>query len=48
MKCPFKIMLLSIQNETMQSQVGFIDNAMQKWKGDLEQLDDICVMGVRI
>ena len=44
----FKKLLLSIQNETMAKQCKLIDNAFEDWKGKLEQLDDVCVIGVRI
>ena len=44
----FKNLLLSIQKETMEKQKQLIDEAFEKWKGDLEQLDDVCVIGVRI
>lgn len=32
----------------MQSQKALIDDAFEDWKGELDQLDDICVIGVRI
>ena len=44
----FKQLLLSIQSETMEKQKQLIDEAFENWKGDLEQLDDVCVIGVRI
>jgi len=44
----FKKLLLSIQNETMDKQKQLIDEAFEDWKGNLEQLDDVCVIGVRI
>jgi len=44
----FKKLLLSIQNETMEKQKQLIDEAFEDWKGDLEQLDDVCVIGVKI
>jgi len=44
----FKKLLLSIQKETMEKQKQLIDEAFEKWKGDLEQLDDVCVIGVKI
>ena len=45
---PFKRMFLSIQDKSMENQLMHIDKTMREWKKDLEQLDDICVMGVRI
>lgn len=44
----FKKLLLSIQNESMEKQKQLIDEAFEKWKGNLEQLDDVCVIGVKI
>ncbi len=44
----FKKLLLSIQKETMEQQYQLIDEAFENWKGDLEQLDDVCIIGVRI
>lgn len=44
----FKRLLLSIQKEPMQKQRDLIDKAFEKWKGNLEQLDDVCIIGVRI
>ena len=45
---PFKKMLLSIQNKSMDYQLIHIDRIITEWMGDLEQLDDICIMGVRV
>jgi serine phosphatase RsbU (regulator of sigma subunit) len=44
----FKKLLLSIQKETMEQQKQLIDEAFENWKGELEQLDDVCVIGVRV
>jgi serine phosphatase RsbU (regulator of sigma subunit)/antitoxin component YwqK of YwqJK toxin-antitoxin module len=44
----FKKLLLSIQKEDMQKQRELIDTAFEKWRGNLEQLDDVCVIGVRV
>lgn len=44
----FKNLLLSIQNETMDRQKELLDEAFENWRGKLEQLDDVCVIGVRI
>lgn len=44
----FKQLLLSIQKETMDKQKQLIDETFENWKGDLEQLDDICIIGVRV
>jgi len=44
----FKELLLSIQDKPMEEQSTFIENAFDQWKGKLEQVDDVCVIGVRI
>lgn len=43
----FKELLLSIQNLDMQSQKEKIDQVFENWKGNLEQIDDVCIFGVR-
>lgn len=43
----FKRMFLSIQGKSMGKQLAYIDKTISEWKGDIEQLDDICVLGVR-
>lgn len=45
---PLKELLVSIQDKSMEEQKSIIDNAFEKWKGDLEQVDDVCVIGVRV
>lgn len=44
----FKKLLLSIQNQDMQTQRNSIHEAFENWKGEIEQLDDVCVIGVRV
>ena len=44
----FKSLLLSMQSESMEQQRELIDEAFENWRGSLEQLDDVCVIGVRI
>ncbi|MCG8699749.1 MAG: serine/threonine-protein phosphatase, partial [Bacteroidales bacterium] len=43
----FRRLLLSIQNESMSRQKEILDETFEKWKGQLEQLDDVCIIGVR-
>ena len=45
---PFKDLLLSIQKETMNDQFNIIKETFHNWRGDLEQIDDVCVLGVKI
>ena len=44
----FKNLLLSIQGLSMTEQKKEIDKVLQDWIGNLEQLDDILVIGIRI
>ncbi|MEQ8908629.1 MAG: SpoIIE family protein phosphatase [Vicingaceae bacterium] len=44
----FKRLLLSIQEKDMDIQRQLIDEAFEEWKKGLEQIDDVCVIGVRI
>ncbi len=44
----FKKLLLSIQKENMETQKKIIENTFKNWMGDLEQLDDVCIIGVRV
>lgn len=44
----FKKLLLTIQDKNMNEQHEYLENTFENWKGNLEQLDDVCVIGVRI
>ncbi len=44
----FRDLLISIQGQSMQKQKDLIDAAFEKWKENIEQVDDVCVIGVRI
>jgi serine phosphatase RsbU (regulator of sigma subunit) len=43
----FKELLLSIQDKSMEEQKEILDDAFENWKGSLEQIDDVCVIGVK-
>jgi serine phosphatase RsbU (regulator of sigma subunit) len=43
-----KELLVSIANLSPEEQSAKLENAFNKWKGDLEQVDDICVAGIRV
>jgi serine phosphatase RsbU (regulator of sigma subunit)/Tfp pilus assembly protein PilF len=45
---PFRKLLLSVQGKSMDEQQTILAEAFGKWKGDIEQVDDVCVIGVRI
>jgi|GEM_PF-924633 len=39
--------LLSIQHHTMKEQKNILNTRMKEWKGELDQVDDILVIGIR-
>jgi serine phosphatase RsbU (regulator of sigma subunit)/Tfp pilus assembly protein PilF len=43
-----KEILLSIQNKSLVEQKQILSENFENWKGKLEQVDDVCVIGVRI
>ena len=45
---PFSDTLLSIHQQPMQQQAKQLYLTFSNWKGDLEQVDDLCVIGVKI
>ena len=44
----FKKLLLSVQAESMENQRKLIEEAFDKWRGSHEQIDDVCMIGVRL
>ena len=40
--------ILSISNLSMQEQYQKLDEVFSNWKGDIDQVDDVCVIGVRV
>lgn len=44
----FKNLLLRIHQEPMDKQKEILHEAFFSWKGELEQVDDVCVIGVRL
>lgn len=44
----FRELLLSVQDKSMDEQKTIIDMNFETWRGDLEQIDDVCVIGVRV
>ncbi|MCB9361610.1 MAG: tetratricopeptide repeat protein [Flavobacteriales bacterium] len=44
----FRELLLSIQQKTMEEQRLIIDETFEAWRGEIEQIDDVCVIGVRV
>lgn len=48
MKKRFKKLLLSIKNKTMSEQKQILDTIFKNWKSNIEQIDDVLVVGVKI
>ncbi|RLD94488.1 MAG: histidine kinase, partial [Bacteroidetes bacterium] len=44
----FKELLLSVQSKSMEKQKQEIENTFEAWRGNVEQIDDVCVVGVRV
>jgi serine phosphatase RsbU (regulator of sigma subunit) len=40
-------LLVSLSNSTMQQQKETLISNFSQWKGDLEQVDDVCVIGIK-
>lgn len=48
MKKQFKKLILELQDKNMHEQLTALDNFHTQWKGDMEQTDDVTVIGIRI
>ncbi len=44
----FRTLLLSIQDKPMEEQKTILNESFETWRGSLEQIDDVCVIGVNI
>ena len=44
----FRDLLLEIHLKSMKEQHKILVDSFENWRGDLEQVDDVCVIGVRI
>ncbi|MBN4082123.1 SpoIIE family protein phosphatase [bacterium AH-315-B15] len=44
----FRELLISIQDQSMDEQKVSLDAAFEEWRGEYEQVDDVCVIGVRV
>jgi serine phosphatase RsbU (regulator of sigma subunit) len=45
---PFKKMFLNNASESMAKQKSIIEETFLSWKGDLEQVDDIVIIGIKL
>jgi ligand-binding sensor domain-containing protein/serine phosphatase RsbU (regulator of sigma subunit) len=43
-----KELLLELQEKKMNEQCLVLENAFENWRGELEQLDDVCIAGVQV
>jgi len=44
----FKTLLMTLQTKSMREQGKILDDTLEAWKGDVEQIDDIVVIGLRL
>ena len=44
----FKSLILSIVEKPLSQQKQILDQTFENWKGNLEQIDDVCIIGVKI
>lgn len=44
----FKDLLVSVHNQPMERQKRIIDATIENWRGGLEQVDDICIIGFKM
>jgi serine phosphatase RsbU (regulator of sigma subunit) len=45
---PFMELLQNHSSLKMEEQKNKLDEAIENWKGDIEQNDDICIIGIKI
>ncbi len=45
---PFRQLLLKIHNEPLEKQKQILDKTISDWQGNLDQIDDIMVIGIRV
>ena len=43
----FQNFLISISKKEMEEQRGLLMSEFERWRGDEDQLDDVCILGVR-
>ena len=45
---PFKKILSSYENTPMREQSELLNNEFESWRGTIEQIDDICIIGFQV
>jgi len=43
----FKKLILSLQKSSMDKQKDLLNKEFMRWKGDLQQIDDVCIIGFK-
>jgi serine phosphatase RsbU (regulator of sigma subunit) len=43
-----KLMLTSLSNQSLKDQQYALNHTFEEWKGSLEQVDDVCVVGFKL
>jgi hypothetical protein len=43
-----KELLVSIAHVPMEKQKQILTDSLNTWKGDLEQVDDVCIIGIKL
>jgi serine phosphatase RsbU (regulator of sigma subunit) len=46
--CSFRELLLKIHNDPLEKQKQILDKTISEWQGNLNQIDDILVIGIRV
>ncbi|MEO9533942.1 MAG: SpoIIE family protein phosphatase [Crocinitomicaceae bacterium] len=44
----FRGLLVKYQDEPSKKQMLLLDTAFERWRGEIEQVDDVCVLGIKI
>jgi len=44
----FQDLLVAMRNEPMEKQQEILNKEFEAWRGELEQVDDVCIIGVRV
>lgn len=48
MRKQFEEVLIANSDKTMREQKLALENTYNNWKGSLDQVDDVCVIGIRV
>ena len=45
---PFRDLLISTIDQGLEKQKNILAQEFEKWRGNMEQVDDVCVIGVKV